>query len=208
MSDDRLDWIFATRDDRQLADRYDRWAARYDADHDDWDWIGPEQAVRALSTLGQVGTVLDAGCGTGRVGRALHAAGWTGTLVGVDLSAGMLAVAGETGRYERLVQATLTAIPLDDDTVDAVIATGVFTHGHVGPEAFPEVLRVVRPGGWVIITCRDEVWDALEPAADELAAAGHWLLHRRTEPTSLHPGKGDLDDLPQSVVVWQVSDDA
>ena len=46
-------------------------------------------------------TVLDAGCGTGRVGVELAATGWDGTLVGVDLSAGMLAVAAETAYYER-----------------------------------------------------------------------------------------------------------
>ena len=61
----------------------------------------------------------------------------------------------ETAHQERLVQASLTELPLEDRCVDAVIATGVFTHGHVGPKAFSEVLRVVRSGGWVAITCRN-----------------------------------------------------
>ena len=204
MSDDKLDWIFATRDERQLADRYDAWAANYDADHDGWEWVGPARAVEQLLALGDAPTVLDAGCGTGRVGVALDAAGWDGVLLGADLSAGMLGVAADTGHYDRLVQATLTELPFDDGSVDAVIATGVFTHGHVGPEAFPEVMRVVRSGGWVVITCREEVWTALEPAATEHEQAGRWRLHRRTEPRSFHPGKDDQDDLPQSVVIWQV----
>lgn len=147
MNDDKLEWIFASGGNQQLADRYDRWATQYDADHDGWEWIGPAKAVEQLRALGTMSTVLDAGCGTGRVGVELAGIGWDGTLVGVDLSAEMLAVAAETAYYERLVQASLTELPLEDGSVDAVIATGVFTHGHVGSEAFPEVLRVVRPGG-------------------------------------------------------------
>ncbi|MEK9527243.1 MAG: class I SAM-dependent methyltransferase, partial [Acidimicrobiaceae bacterium] len=129
MNDDKLEWIFASSDNQQLADRYDRWATQYDADHDGWEWIGPAKAVEQLRELGAISTVLDAGCGTGRVGVELAATGWDGTLVGIDLSAGMLAVAAETARYERLVQASLTELPLEDGSVDAVIATGVFTHG-------------------------------------------------------------------------------
>ena len=205
MSDgDKLSWIFETADEQQLAERYDAWAAQYDADHDGWEWIGPAIAAEQLLALGSFATVLDAGCGTGRVGQELRSSGWTGSLIGADLSAGMLAIATETGHYDRVVQATLTDMPFDDSSVDAVIATGVFTHGHVGPEAFPEVIRVVRSGGWVVITCREEVWTALEPAATEHEQAGRWRLHRRTEPRSFHPGKDDQDDLPQSVVIWQV----
>lgn len=138
-----LEWIFASSDNQQLADRYDRWSTQFGADHDGWEWTGPAKAVEQLRELGAMSTVLDAGCGTGRVGVELAATGWDGTLVGIDLSAGMLAVAAETARYERLVQASLTELPLEDGSVDAVIATGVFTLGHVGPEAFLEVLRAV-----------------------------------------------------------------
>ena len=102
------------------------------------------------------------------------------------------------------MQATLTQLPLEDGSVDAVIATEVFTHGHVGSEAFPEVLRVVRPGGWVVITSRSEVWAELEPAAADHEAAGRWSLHKRTAPESFHPGKDIEDDLSQSVVIWRV----
>ncbi|MAJ88255.1 MAG: hypothetical protein CL416_01375 [Acidimicrobiaceae bacterium] len=147
MNDDKLEWVFVSGDNQQLADRYDRWATQYDADHNGWEWIGPAKAVEQLLALGKLSTVLDARCGTGRVGAELAATGWDGTLVGAALSAGMLAVAAETAHYERLVQASLTELLLEDGCVDAVIATGVFTHGHVRPEAFMEVLRVVRSGG-------------------------------------------------------------
>ena len=75
MNDDKLESIFASGDNQQLADRYDRWATQYDADHDGWEWIGPAKAVEQLRALGTMSAVLDAGCGTGRVGVELAATG-------------------------------------------------------------------------------------------------------------------------------------
>ena len=147
--------------------------------------------------------MLDAGCGTGRVGVELRATGWTGNLIGVDISTGMLARAADRG-YDRLIEASLHAVPLDDARIDAVISTGVFTHGHVNHEVFPELIRLVRPGGLIIITSRDEVWEALRPHAEAIEEQGVWTLLGRTGPQSFHPGR-DVDDRPQSIVTWRVS---
>ncbi|MEM9202069.1 MAG: class I SAM-dependent methyltransferase [Actinomycetota bacterium] len=203
MSGDKLSWIFETTDDSQLANRYDEWAARYDDDHDAWGWVGPTRAIERLWAHGEAETVLDAGCGTGGVGRALREAGWSGALIGVDLSAGMLERAMNGGWYDRLMQGSLTELALPDRSVDAYVATGVYTHGHVGPEGFPEALRVVRQGGLIVLTVRGEVWSALGSAAEQHQRAGEWSLIERTEPASFHPGKDDQDDKPQSVVVWR-----
>lgn len=200
---DRLDWILSTPDEAALVERYDEWAAAYDEEHDGWGWNGPHHAVTALLAASAPSTVLDAGCGTGRVGVELQRAGWVGELIGVDISTGMLERA--TGRgYARLIEASLHAVPLADDAVDAVVSTGVFTHGHVNHEAFPELIRLVRPGGLIVITVREEVWAALEPHGAAHDDAGRWRLLGRTEPESFHPGR-DVDDRPQSIVTWRVS---
>ena len=68
-----------------------------------------------------------------------------------------------------------------------------------------ETVRVVRPGGLVVLTVRDEMWAALEPEAMRLERGGAWQLVERTEPASFHPGKDDQDDKPQSIVVWRRS---
>ena len=200
---DKLDWIWSTPDEAALVERYDEWADSYDEEHDAWGWNGPQHAVAALLADETPATVLDAGCGTGRVGIELQRAGWTGELIGVDISTGMLERAAGRG-YDRLIEASLHAVPLADGTVDAVISTGVFTHGHVNHEAFPELIRLVRPGGRIVITAREEVWTALEPHAAAHEAAGDWTLLGRTEPESFHPGR-EVDDRPQSIVTWQVS---
>ena len=122
MNDDKLEWIFASSDNQQLADRYDRWATQYDADHDGWEWIGPAKAAEQLRDLGAISTVLDAGCGTGRVGVELAATGWDGTLVGIDLSAGMLAVDGRCKTFDA-----------GADGYGRGEACGVFLLRHSGP---------------------------------------------------------------------------
>ena len=200
--DDKLDWIWSTPDEGALIERYDAWAASYDDDHDLWGWDGPMDAVEALLAHMAPGRVLDAGCGTGRVGAELRNRAWAGHLIGVDISFGMIGRAVARG-YDELVQASLHAIPIDTAGVDAIVSAGVFTHGHVGHEAFPELIRVTAPGGTIVITSREEVWEAMSPHAAALEAAGAWSRVARTEPRSFHPQRA-ADGRPQSIIVWQV----
>lgn len=203
MSDDSLRWIFAAGDGEELTARYDAWAATYDDDHDAWGWVGPAKAVERLFALGPPAVVLDAGCGTGGVGRHLRATGWAGELAGVDLSRGMLRRAEAGGWYDRLVQGSVTALPFADESADAYVATGVYTHGHVGAEGFAEALRVVKPGGVVVLTVRVSVWAALEPDVSRLEQLGAWERLERTDPVSFHPGGSSENHEPQSIVIWR-----
>ena len=51
------------------------------------------------------------------------------------------------GLYRNLMLGDLTkTLDFPDASYDAVISCGTFTHGHVGPECFPELLRITRPG--------------------------------------------------------------
>lgn len=107
--------------------------------------------------------VLDAGCGTANYAAAVlpHVA----QLVGVDLNAGMLAVARDKladgiaeGRV-RLERGDLAALPLDDASVDAIMVNHVLHHlpdRAPGPwrgraRVLGEFARVLRPGGTLVI---------------------------------------------------------
>lgn len=95
---------------------------------------------------------LEIGVGTGRIGLALHERGVE--LVGVDLSAAMLAklVAKAGGRAPfPLARADAVALPFRTDTFDAALAAHVL---HLIPpwgQAVAELVRVVRPGGVVLV---------------------------------------------------------
>lgn len=162
-----------------LMDVYAEWADHYDADLVEGEgYVGHLEAVELLApTLPAEGArVLDAGCGTGLVGVEL-AKRCTATIVGADYSPEMLARAKATGVYDQLRRVDLNeALALPDDDFDAVVCAGTLTVGHVGPGALAGFVRVVKPGGHVCFTVREEAWqqDDYQAVIDRLDAAGAW----------------------------------
>jgi len=118
------------------------------------------QAYFDLQEKAAIGAVLDVGAGTGLVGEALRALG-VGPLEATDICPEMLARAAEKSVYARLFEGDLLArLPARDAAYAGAVSAGTFTHGHVGPAALGEVLRVVRPGGWVVISVNARHWTA------------------------------------------------
>lgn len=156
---------------------YDEWAKDYDRDLADasQDYVAPGVAADTVAHVaGTDVTVLDAGCGTGLAGVALHERG-VAVIDGVDVSPGMLEQARATGAYRSLEPVDLTRpIPVAADVYDVVVCVGTLTHGHVGPEALAEFVRVTRPGGHVVATVLADVWEpgGFRAEVDRLTGAG------------------------------------
>ena len=155
---------------RQL---YREWASSYDADLEESGTVCHSILAAGLARL--IGTeepVLDVGCGTGLLGAALSEAGF-GSLDGLDISPEMLDVARARGVYRSLAVADLSLPPPRPATpYGAAGATGVFTHGHLGPAHLPGLLEVLRPGGVLGCTVNQDVWHAQDyPAALQVLEA-------------------------------------
>ena len=104
------------------------------------------------------GEVLDAGMGPGRLCGELALRGWT--VSGIDASGEMVEVARERlpDRAAALLQAEIEALPFDDESFDAVAATGVLEYADV-PRALAELARVLRPGGIAVVSYPNpEAW--------------------------------------------------
>ena len=99
--------------------------------------------------------VLDAGCGTGNFSMKMAALG--AHVEGVDLSAPMIGYAQEkaaTSEYADQLHfqlGDLYQLPFPDHSFDAVLSMAAFEFIHDDQRALDEFLRVVKPGGHVLI---------------------------------------------------------
>ncbi|MEM9580649.1 MAG: class I SAM-dependent methyltransferase [Pseudomonadota bacterium] len=151
---------------------YADWAKSYDQSFaQETDYQSPTVVARAYAALGFAGPVLDLGAGTGLVGEELCKLG-PFEIDATDLSAEMLAVAEAKQVYRRLFQGDLTRrLDIMDGHYTGAVSAGTFTHGHVGPNAMAEVLRILHPGGAAVLTVNAEHWQAkgFEAALDRLS---------------------------------------
>ncbi|NEQ39816.1 MAG: class I SAM-dependent methyltransferase [Okeania sp. SIO3I5] len=161
-------------DSEKIQEYYDKWAVAYDRDVSNEEYIGPEYIVNFLASLKSNNglkaidasnkniEILDAGCGTGLVGIVLKAKGYH-HVDGSDLSEGMVEKARSTGAYNVLesgIDLTKINKAYEDNQYDATVCCGVFTLGHVPPTALSELIRITKPGGWVVVSTRKSYYDS------------------------------------------------
>ena len=70
---DKIKWVYSSKDNQELAQRYAEWSEDYDADLiEAYGWRAPQYASAVMAKyVPQNGKVLDAGAGTGLVGVCL-----------------------------------------------------------------------------------------------------------------------------------------
>ena len=156
-----VDAAYNLDDADSMVDFYQKWAADYD--HQMLDELGYTSPTKIAQQLGEYlpdtdSTVFDIGCGTGLTCVFLADKGYA-KLDGIDLSPDMVRVAAERGIYRELLVGDVN-LPLEreDESYDAVISSGTFTHGHVGPEPLDEIFRILRPGGILACTVHKDLW--------------------------------------------------
>jgi predicted TPR repeat methyltransferase len=186
------DWLHqGTSDPREVADRYDEWAHSYDDDLASWSYQAPSVVAETVVTRHPAaGSALDVGCGTGLVGRALRARGFAGRILGLDISQASLELAQQSGAYDSLEQADLQQrLAFDDDSVDAVVCVGVMTYLPEVESVWRELARVARPQGVVVVTQREDLWQArqCQDVVDRLRDDGVWTPLQITGPAPYLP---------------------
>lgn len=134
-----------------------------DWDADTYDRISGPMArwgADVLERLVLVGdeTVLDAGCGSGRVTERLAERLPAGHVIALDGSPAMLAAARERlarfgGRVEFVEADLARRLPLDDSSVDAILSTATFHWIDDHAALFQHLAAVLRPGGQLVAQC-------------------------------------------------------
>ena len=185
-SSNRLQSVYAAKDSREAAELYDSWAEDYERKVSSWGYSTPSVAAWFLGryVAPEDGAVLDAGAGTGLMGVVLAPLGYS-DLIGIDVSRDMLEYASTKGAYKELHQMELGGqLDLPTDAFAAVVSTGVFAAGHAPPESFDELIRVTRPGGYVIFSVRTDVYveSGFKEKQEALEKERRWRLVETSEP--------------------------
>lgn len=143
--------------DRQLRDErhFDRWARRYDRSLMQTLLFDPVQRSVVSALVGHLSpspSVLDIGCGTGRLLDRIKTAVPSAVLVGLDRSMGMVESARRLRPQVAIVRGSAESLPHPDGCFDAVVTTISFHHWSDKERALCEVFRVLRPAGIFALT--------------------------------------------------------
>jgi 2-polyprenyl-3-methyl-5-hydroxy-6-metoxy-1,4-benzoquinol methylase len=179
-----------------------RWFTEFDENHSAWyverfrtmaaEGADLEGEARFLDVLlPRHGRLLDAGCGTGRVGAALHARGHEVT--GVDVDPALIDAARTDYAGPRWEVADLATLALDGPPFDAAVLAGnvlVFVAPGSERDVLDRVAAHVRPDG-VLVTGFATDREYTVEALDADAAAVGLILEHRFATWDLRPWRSD-----------------
>jgi len=165
---------------------FDQYAARYDtALTEHLHYRGPqilreavETAMRAAGRPLHFAAMLDLGCGTGLAGAVFRP--FVDRLVGVDLSAAMIAQAAAKGLYDRLAGAELADFLAAEAAAAAhyqlAVAADVFVYLSDIAPVIAAIARVLAPGGLLAFTVETHSGDGVKLLATLRYAYGESYL--------------------------------
>ena len=187
---------------------FDQYAPRFDqALTEGLAYRGPEllaaavdAACRARGRGPHFGRAVDLGCGTGLAGRLFRRR--VDSLVGVDLSPGMIEEARRGGAYDRLDVAEMLAFLRDevDGGADLILAADALVYVADLAPVLGEAARVLAPGGLLAVTVETHAGDgvilgaklryahAAATVRDAVAAAGLTLVSLADASTRTEAG--------------------
>jgi SAM-dependent methyltransferase len=146
------------------ADAFGNSAREYELGRPRW----PEELIDRVAgelELGSEATVLDLGAGTGKLTRDLVPR--FRRVIAVEPDDAMRAVLEEGVPEAESLAGSGEAIPLLDDSVDAVFTAEAF-HWYASDESVGEIVRVLRPRGGLVILWNLDFGDPEPPMGEEV----------------------------------------
>ena len=187
--------------DDYVRAEFDHFAPNFDAKLASLEYRGPALVCEAFEEIAAElpprPAVLDAGCGTGLCGPRLRAG--AGQLVGVDLSAGMVALARQRGGYDELVVDELTAYLRGHVRAsDVIVSADTLVYFGDLTDFAAAAAGALRPRGALIFT--------LERAEPDEAPAGYRIHpHGRYSHTRAYAARVLAEAGFADVVIREIS---
>lgn len=189
---DFLGAVYDANDADEIAKLYDGWANSYEEEMAQAGYRHPSICLALLARHLPRGArpLLDAGAGTGLIGEWLGILGYQ-QVEGLDISKGMLSVAARKGVYTKLHNLALgRPLPFKDGEFAGIVSAGVFTTGHVGVDGLDELVRICQPGGVIVLTIKNDLWEGgFSARIDTLEQQGKLTLVEEAGPYVSMPGE-------------------
>ena len=157
------------------GDAFGNTAREYELGRPEWPEELVDRVVGELE-LARDATVLDLGAGTGKLTRALVSR--FARVIAVEPDDAMREVLEEVVPEAEALPGSAEAIPVGDETVDAVFSAEAF-HWFAGDDTVAEIVRVLRPGGgfaifWNVAFSKTDppMGDAVDAVLDDAFARG------------------------------------
>ena len=165
-----LDEAYSVKTPEDNKRLYAKWAATYDSSFVDAKQYRYPKAISECFdqvVTDDVVRVLDIGTGTGLTGMYLSRLRTGVVLDGMDISPEMLGQAKLKQRtdgsavYRALYERDLTRdVPNENAPYEALISSGTFTHGHLGPQCLRNLLPLLANNGWLVVGVNNEHFEA------------------------------------------------
>ena len=149
--------------------------------------------------------VADVGCGNGRIGRLIVRD--CQKYIGLDMSDSLTAFPTYIEGFENvaLVRASATDLPLEDESVDVAICWGVMHHTDRPEKTFDELVRIVKPGGHVLIYVYPPAFDGRRNFNQLIRELPHDITFKLVESTSDEVDSWcEVDDFYGNIVAQQL----
>ena len=133
---------------------FDTWSATYEESwlqHLYFDRIH-HHVLDLIDTVPPPSSILDMGCGTGRLLRKIRLRWPDAKLYGIDPAEGMINKAREMMPDATFIIGSAESVLLPDSSIDLVISTTSFHHWEDHYRAIQEIYRILRNGGYFVLS--------------------------------------------------------
>ena len=169
---------------------YDRVAEAYERANGTRLGVVARDLLALAAPLPESARILDVGTGTGVTASEAAASG-AGLVIGIDRSLRMLQVGCAHRDGFRPVAAEAIDLPFRDGSFDVVSASFVLNHFTKYQTALADMVRVVRPGGKLVVA----TWG---PGLDELQRTWRELVESVVQEEL-------LDDITRQAIPWETA---
>tara|TARA_B100000965_G_scaffold89810_1_gene72993 strand:- start:882 stop:1514 length:633 start_codon:yes stop_codon:yes gene_type:complete len=166
---------------KKILEYYKNWATdnNYEKDLREWNYQAPIFSCQIFfnQDIERKSLILDAGCGSGLVGKILKDKGYD-NINGLDFSEDMLKLIPQN-IYKKIYKSDLNKkLNFPDNFYDHALCIGTFTYGHVKANAFQEFHRVLKNNSFFLFSINEGVYSSygFDKAIAKFEANGNWSI--------------------------------